>query len=222
MRNAIRLAALMKQQVIYQFTHDSVFLGEDGPTHQPVEHYASLRAIPNLHVIRPADQNEVKQAWIAALRYEGPTAIILTRQGLPELEGSRCAYADGVGRGGYVVRKEKQQGSLDYTLFATGSEVSLACDVAVALEGKGKSVRVVSMPCLELFDQQEASYRETVIGGDIGKRVSIEAGVEQGWHKYIGLDGIAISIDRFGLSAPIKEIANELGFTVDKILERIL
>ncbi|MCH9610699.1 MAG: Transketolase [Chlamydiales bacterium] len=219
MRNAIRLAALSKLRVIYQFTHDSIFLGEDGPTHQSIEHYAALRAMPNLQVIRPADNNEVKMAWIAALKHEGPTAIILTRQGLPCLEQTAVAYKDGMGRGGYILQKEKSKA--DYTLFATGSEVSLALEVAEQLGKRGKDVRVVSMPCMELFEQQDGDYRESVIGGDLGKRVSIEAGVEQGWHKYIGLEGTAISMDRFGLSAPAGVLRDEFGFSTDAILEQI-
>lgn len=221
MRNAIRLAALMKEHVIYQFTHDSVFLGEDGPTHQPIEHYAALRAIPNLHVIRPADANEVKMTWVAALRYKGPTALILSRQNLQELKETDVPYAEGVGRGAYILKKEKNP-KVDYMLVATGSEVSLAMDVAAELEKLGKSVRVVSMPCWELFETQGVDYKNSIFGGNLGKRVSIEAGVDQGWHKYIGSDGIAICMDRFGASAPYRELAKEFGFSVVSILERIL
>lgn len=220
MRNAIRLSALMKEHVIYQFTHDSIFLGEDGPTHQPVEQVASLRAIPNLQVIRPADETEVKMAWLAALRYEGPTALILSRQSLPSLEGTKRSYSEGLGRGAYIIKKENRP--LDYTLIATGSELHLAMDVAGELEKLGKSVRVISMPCWELFEKQNTDYKESVLGGDLGQRVSIEAGVEQGWHKYIGLTGIAISIDSFGASAPYSVLASEYGFTVESILESIL
>lgn len=220
MRNAIRLCALMKEHVIYQFTHDSVFLGEDGPTHQPIEHYAALRAIPNLYVIRPADANEVKMAWVAALRYEGPTALLLSRQNLPDLTETKVSYADGVGRGAYILKKEKTKP--DYTLIATGSEVWLALDVAKELEKLGKSVRVISMPCWQLYEKQNKEYKESILGGNIGKRVSIEAGVDQGWHKYIGMDGIAICMNRFGESAPYKALAKEFGFTVEAILKRIL
>lgn len=221
MRNAIRLAALQKAHVIYQFTHDSIFLGEDGPTHQPIEHYAALRAIPFLQMIRPGDANEVKMSWIAALKFKGPTAIVLSRQNLPEIpETKNFSYADGVGRGAYILKKEKSKP--DYTLFATGSELHLAMDVSVALEKMGKNVRVVSMPCWELFDEQDEEYQESVIGGDIGIRVSIEAGVELGWHKYIGRKGIAISMHRFGASAPAADLAKEFGFTVDAIMKKIL
>lgn len=220
MRNAIRLASLMKAQVIYHFTHDSIFLGEDGPTHQPIEHYAALRAIPNLQFIRPADANEVKMAWIAALRYNGPTAFSLSRQNLPELKETNIPYADGMARGAYIIRKEKSKP--DYTLVATGSEVALALDVAHELERLGKAVRVISMPCWELYEKQGPDYKESVFGGDIGKRVSIEAGVDLGWHKYIGRDGIAICMESFGLSAPYQALVEEFGFNVPSILERIL
>jgi transketolase len=219
MRNAIRLAALSKKQVVYQFTHDSIFLGEDGPTHQPIEHYAALRAMPNLYVFRPGDDNEVKMSWLAALQYEGPSAIILTRQSLPSLEGTKVSFAEGVGRGGYIVKKEKQKP--DYTLFATGSELSLALDVAQQLEVRGKDVRVVSMVCFELFEKQDEAYKESVVDGDLGQRVSIEAGVDFGWYRYIGREGKSICMEGFGLSAPASILKQEFGFNVDAILEQI-
>ncbi len=220
MRNAIRLASLMKAHVVYHFTHDSIFLGEDGPTHQPIEHLASLRAMPNLQVIRPADANEVRMAWVAALNYKGPTAFVFSRQNLPTLEGTKIPYAQGMGRGAYILKRETRKP--DYMLVATGSEVSLAMDVAAELEKRGKSVRVVSMPCWELFELQSQDYKDSVFGGDLGKRVSIEAGVAMGWHKYIGHAGIAICMEGFGASAPQKALAEEFGFTVDLILQRIL
>ena len=220
MRNAIRLASLSKIQVIYQFTHDSIFLGEDGPTHQPIEHLAALRAIPNLHVIRPADNWEVKMAWIAALRYRGPTALVLSRQNLPELAGCNVSYDQGMAKGAYIVKKETAKP--DFTLMATGSEVSLAIDVAIALEKLGKSVRVISMPCWELFEEQSDEYKRNLIGGDLGRRVSIEAAVSFGWSKWIGQEGISFSIETFGESAPISDLADEFGFTVDSILDRLL
>ncbi len=220
MRNAIRLAALQKTPVIYQFTHDSVFLGEDGPTHQPVEHFAALRAIPELYFFRPADANEVKMSWLGALRHEGPSALALSRQSLPTLRGTDVSYDEGVGRGAYIVRKESS--NPDYTLVATGSELVLALDVAQELEKLGKSVRVISMPCWELFELQDDAYKETVFGGDLGRRVSIEAGIDQGWHKYIGSDGVAICMEGFGASAPAGALAREFGFNVESILERIL
>ena len=221
MRNAIRLACLQKAHVVYQFTHDSIFLGEDGPTHQPVEHYAALRAIPNLQVIRPADSHEVKMSWIAALKYHAPTALLLSRQNLPDLNETNVSYADGVGRGAYILKKEAKNPP-DFTLVATGSEVTLALDVAKELEKLGKSVRVISMPCWEIFEKQPQDYKDSIFGGNLGKRVSIEAGVELGWHKYIGSEGIAIAQETFGASAPARDLAQYFGFTVEAILERIL
>lgn len=220
MRNAIRLAALSQVQVVYQFTHDSIFLGEDGPTHQPVEHLAALRAMPHLHVIRPADNTEMKMAWLAAIRYRGPTALVLSRQALPELEHTKVSYEEGLGRGAYILREPKRKP--DFTLFATGSEVSLALDVAAALEKTGKATRVVSMPCWQLFEGQPQEYKNSIVGGDIGQRVSIEAGVSFGWTKWIGIDGISIALDTFGASAPQSDLALEFGFTVDTILHRLL
>lgn len=220
MRNSIRLAALSPYHVIYQFTHDSIFLGEDGPTHQPIEHLAALRAMPNLHVIRPADSNEVKMAWIAALRYKGPTAIALSRQSLPELQSARVPYDQGVGRGAYIVKKE--EGKPDLTLFSTGSELSLALEAAESLEKLGKRVRVVSMPCWALFEKQDAEYKDSIVGGDLGVRVAIEAAVDFGWHKYIGRDGVAICMEGYGHSAPAADLAQEFGYTIDAIVERLL
>lgn len=220
MRNAIRLAALQHAHVIFQFTHDSIFLGEDGPTHQSVEHYAALRAIPQLQVIRPADSHEVRMAWMAALLFKGPTAIILSRQNLPDLEATRLPYVQALGRGAYIVKREKFKP--DFTLIATGSELYLAMNVAEELEKLGKSVRVISMPCWELFERQDTEYKDGLFEGDIGKRISIEAGVDLGWHKYIGRQGISICLERFGASAPASVLAKEYGFTVEDILERIL
>lgn len=220
MRNAIRLACLSPYHVIYQFTHDSIFLGEDGPTHQPVEHLAALRAMPHLHVIRPADSHEVRMAWIAALRYEGPTAIILSRQNVPDLAATKVSYEEGMGRGAYIVRKEK--GRADFTLFSTGSELSLAMGVAESLEKLGKQVRVVSMPCWALFDKQSEEYKKSVVEGDLGVRVAIEAASDFGWHRYIGRHGIAICLEGFGHSAPAADLAQDFGFTVDAIVERVL
>jgi transketolase len=217
MRNAIRLCAIMRLNVIYQFTHDSIFLGEDGPTHQAVEHYMSLRAIPNLHVIRPGDQNEVKMSWLAALRYRGPSAILLSRQKLPAVPGTDRGYSEGVGRGAYVLKLESAKP--DYTLIATGSELHLAYDVATELEKMGHHTRVVSMPCWELFEAQDREYRDSVLGGDLGKRVSIEAGVDQGWYKYAD---VTISQETYGASAPAADLEKEFGFTVESVLERIL
>ena len=223
MRNAIRLSALMKVQVIYQFTHDSIFLGEDGPTHQPVEHLASLRAIPNLQVIRPADAEEAKMAWQAALNYRGPTALILSRQKLPSLAPhTDRPFSEGMGRGAYIAKPERENYPIDYTFFASGSELSLAFYVERELVNLGKNCRIISMPCWEIFERQSARYTESLLKGELGKRVSIEAGVEQGWHKYIGREGISISIDEFGVSGNYRELEKQFGFTVEGILERIL
>ena len=160
-------------------------------------------------------------AWIAALHYKGPTAIVLSRQNLPELASTDIPYAEGMGRGGYIVKKEGPN-NLDFTLFSTGSELSLALDAAERLEKMGKNVRVVSMPCWALFDKQPESYKESVIGGDLGVRVAVEAGVEFGWQKYIGIYGIAICMERFGESAPAPDLAQFFGFTVDAIVERLI
>lgn len=220
MRNAIRLACLSPYHVIYQFTHDSIFLGEDGPTHQPIEHLAALRALPNLHVIRPGDSHEVRMAWIAALRYKGPTVLVLSRQNLPDLEATKVSYDHGMARGAYIVKKEK--GRPDFTLFATGSELSLAMETAESLEKLGKHVRVVSMPCWALFEKQPNDYKKSIVEGDLGVRVAIEAATDFGWHKYIGRDGVAICMESFGHSAPAPDLAQEFGFTVDAIVERLL
>lgn len=222
LRNAIRIAALSKLHVIYQFTHDSIFLGEDGPTHQPIEQLMSLRAIQNLHVIRPADMHEVIAAWQAAIQYKGPTALVLSRQNLPTLKETNCSYQDGVGRGAYILLRESNKDQVDYALFATGSEVHLALRIAKELESLGKSVRVVSFPCWELFERQDQEYRQSVVGGNLGLRVSIEAGSALGWYKYIGPHGIAIAMDRFGYSGAPEDVSEACGFTVDHILQRIL
>jgi len=215
MRNAIRLASLMKLRVVYHFTHDSIFLGEDGPTHQPIEQLASLRTIPNLHLFRPADPNELIAAWTSALTYQGPTAFALSRQNLPILQHSSI---EGALKGGYVLKKEESGHA--FTLIATGSEVSLALETAQLLESKGKGTRVVSLPCWQLFDGQSKSYQDEVLGK--AKRVSIEAGTTFGWAHFIGLDGVAIGIDHFGASAPDKELAKAFGFTKEAITDRLL
>ncbi|RAP31942.1 transketolase [Candidatus Marinamargulisbacteria bacterium SCGC AG-414-C22] len=218
MKNAIRLTAYMKLPVIYQFTHDSIFLGEDGPTHQSIEHLASLRSMPNLTVIRPADSNEVRGAWIAALtQNETPTALVLSRQGLPEIETSNI---DKVQYGAYIIYKEKDE-HIDYAIYSTGAEVSLAIDVAKTLENEGKSVRVVSMPSFELFDAQENDYKNTILAKTAKFHVAIEAQTSFGWHKYVGSDGICITMEDYGLSAPATDLADYFGFTVEKIISKI-
>ncbi len=214
-RPAMRLAALMGQRVVYVMTHDSVGLGEDGPTHQPVEHVASLRAMPNMAVWRPADGMETVIAWTAAIeRTDGPTTIALTRQGLPYL-GDRDA-AD-VGRGGYVLSDSAD--TPDVILVGTGSEVSLCVEAAEALAADGIGVRVVSMPCWEAFLEQDDDYRETVLPGDVTARVAVEAGTSFGWDRFVGPGGGFVTIDRFGASAPAERVFDELGFNVDNVVQ---
>ena len=217
MRPAIRLAALMGLPVVYVFTHDSIGLGEDGPTHQPVEHIPSLRTIPNLNVIRPADANETAQAWKMALeRQDGPTALILTRQGLPIYDRKSLAEASGLSNGGYVMAGGEKD---DLILIATGSEVQLATGARTELLKKGIHARVVNMGCQEVFDQQPQSYRDKVLPPEISKRISIEAGVAYGWTKYTGIEGVSISLERFGVSAPGNLAMEALGFTVERVVE---
>lgn len=219
MRNGIRLAALMRCRMVLQFTHDSIFLGEDGPTHQPVEHLAALRAMPRLQVVRPADANEVKGAWIAALQFAGPTAIVLSRQNLPEVTGTDRAFADGVGRGAYQLSRAEETG--DVALFATGSELALAQEVADLLKSEYElSARVISAPCWSLFFAQSSEYRESLLNS-APFRVSIEAGVSQGWHRLIGREGLSIAVDDFGISAPIEDLQRHFGFEANAICERI-
>lgn len=220
MRNAIRLASLMKEKVVYQFTHDSIFLGEDGPTHQPIEQLASLRAIPNLQVIRPSGVHETLMAWKAALTYEGPTAFALSRQTVQDVPGTKVPYSEGMQKGAYIVKNES--GPCAYTLIATGSELPLAVSVAEELEKKNKPTRVISMPCSFLFDKQSDEYKKKILGKDTGIRVSVEAATDYGWYKYIGLDGIAICMKTFGASAPQAALAKEFGFTVEAILAKLL
>lgn len=217
MKNAIRLAALMNLGVVYQFTHDSILLGEDGPTHQPVEHLASLRSIPNLTVIRPADATEVKSAWKVALGSNNPVALILSRQGLPNLDGSSFEAAE---KGAYVVKKESRD-TIDHCIIATGSEVSLALEVAEQLESESLSVRVVSMPSMELFDQQPKEYQDTILPNSARKLSVVEAQSSFGWHKYVGKDGLTFTVDTFGLSAPASALKEEYGFTATHITETL-
>ncbi|MCL5270635.1 MAG: transketolase [bacterium] len=222
MRNAIRIAALMKVRVFFQFTHDTVWMGEDGPTHQPIEQVASLRAMPGLTVFRPCDENEIKAAWIEALKVRGPVAFILSRQNVKSQgEATRARAREGVARGAYVLYGEPGA-ACDILLATAGSEVPVAMDVARLLEAQGKTVRVVSMPCWSRFDEQDKAYKAAVLGGEVGLRVSIEALATMGWHKYIGMDGLAIGIDRFGASAPQKALVDLFGFKPETIVERIL
>ncbi len=220
MRPPIRLAALMELPVIFVFTHDSIFVGEDGPTHQPVEHLASLRAIPNLVVIRPADANETAEAWRVALqRADGPTALILTRQKVPVLDRSRLAPAEGLARGAYVLAKEEGDRP-DIILMASGSEVHLAVEARGRLAAEGIRARVVSFPSWELFEAQPAEYREQVLPSSVLARVAVEAAHPQGWERYVGPWGSTLGVERFGASAPYKVLAEQFNFTVDEVVRR--
>jgi transketolase len=213
-RPAIRLASLMNIPVTYVFTHDSVALGEDGPTHQPVEHLMALRAIPNLWVVRPADGNETSLAWRIALEHrDGPTLLALSRQKLPNYAETATG---GALKGGYVVRD--CDGEPEIILIGTGSEVQLAVQAAERLQADGVRARAVSMPCFELFDEQDEAYRESVLPSAVRARVSVEAGITFGWQRYIGDQGVAVGIDRFGASAPGPEALEYFGFTVDHVL----
>ena len=222
MRPAIRLAALSEVQVIYVFTHDSVGLGEDGPTHQPIEHLAALRAIPHLFVIRPADPAEVSEAWrIAILRRSAPTALALTRQKVAVIDRNRYAKAEGSRRGGYVLAEAEADGNAvtpKLILIATGSEVGLVLEAREKLQSEGVPTRVVSLPCWELFDEQTADYREEVLPPSVTARLAVEAGVRQGWERYVGTAGDVICLDRFGASAPGDVALKNLGFNVDNVL----
>ena len=218
-RNAVRMAALMKQRVIYVFTHDSIGLGEDGPTHQPVEQLAAMRSTPNLDTWRPCDTVESSIAWRQGiLRKDGPTALVLSRQTLPHQVGSAERVAD-VARGGYVLLEE--QGELEAIIIATGSEVALAVDAATQLGASGRGVRVVSMPCAEVFERQDAAYRESVLPSHVLARVAVEASHKDWWFKYVGLDGRVVGMSSFGESAPGSDLMREFGFTVDAVLEAV-
>ncbi len=222
MRPAIRLAALMGLRVIFVFTHDSIGLGEDGPTHQPIEHLAALRAIPNLTVIRPCDANETVEAWkIAVGSTDGPVALALTRQGLPVLDRNTFAPATNLSKGGYTLM-DAQDGRADVILIGTGSEVHLAIGAAKQLEEKGLGVRVVSMPSWELFEKQPEAYRLEVLPPEIKARVAVEAGVPQGWHRYVGNEGEVVGLNHFGASAPAKILYAKFGITADRVVERAL
>lgn len=217
MRPAIRLSALMRQPVLYVFTHDSFWVGEDGPTHEPIEQLAGLRSVPGLVTLRPADATETAVAWEVALRRtDGPTALVLTRQGLPVLDRAELAPADGLARGGYVLFGGGDEP--DLILVATGSEVSLALEAGRRLRGEGVRARVVSLPSFELFAAQPAEYRESVLPAACRRRVGVEAAIRQGWDRWIGADGAFLGMDRFGASAPGKVNAEKFGFTVEGLL----
>src|SRR5438128_4740231 len=241
MRPAIRLACLSEVQVIYVFTHDSVGLGEDGPTHQPIEHLAALRAIPHLFVVRPADVHEVSEAWrLAILRRHAPTAVALKAQEVPLIDRQRYASAEGLRRGAYVLaeagssgRAPSEQGTSPTVregseasaaprliLIATGSEVSLALEAREQLQKDGVPTRVVSMPCIELFEEQSTDYRDEVLPPTVTARLAIEAGVRQGWDRYVGPKGDVICLDRFGASAPGDVALKNLGFNLENVVKR--
>ncbi len=220
-RPAIRLSALMELPVIHLFTHDSIGLGEDGPTHQPVEQLASLRAIPGLDVIRPADANEVAEAWRVALdRTHQPVALVLTRQNVPVLDRSRYASAEGLRRGGYVLA-DPADGDPETILIATGSDVALAVAAHEELSGEGVRSRVVSLPCWELFERQDQAYRDGVLPPSIAARVSVEEASTLGWDRYVGPAGTKIGMHTFGSSAPLKEVQTKFGFTPDRVAEAV-
>jgi len=215
-RNAVRMAALMKQRSIYVFTHDSIGLGEDGPTHQPIEQLASLRTTPNMSTWRPADAVESAVAWKAALeRVDGPTALVFSRQGLPHQKRDAEQLAN-IAKGGYIL--SDSEGTPDLILIATGGEVGLAQDAAEALRQKGNKVRVVSMPSTDTFDAQSAAYKQEVLPLEVTNRVAVEAAIEDYWYKYVGLDGRVVGMSTFGESAPAGELFKEFGFTVDNII----
>jgi transketolase len=219
MRPSVRLAALMNIPTTFVWTHDSIGLGEDGPTHQPIEHLAALRAIPNFATIRPADANEVAQAWRSILLRKQPAGILLSRQNLPVYDRTVYASAAGVDKGAYVLLAAPTKA--DVVIIATGSEVSLAVKSAEALNEKGISTQVVSAPCLEWFNQESESYRESVIPKS-ALRVSIEAGIAQGWREYVGDSGVIISLDHYGASASASQLFNEFGFTVDNVVAQVM
>ncbi|HVO22485.1 MAG TPA: transketolase C-terminal domain-containing protein, partial [Candidatus Margulisiibacteriota bacterium] len=221
MRPPVRLAALNELPVVFVWTHDSVGLGEDGPTHQPIEHLMALRAMPHLHVVRPADAAETVEAWRWAMTYrEGPVALVLTRQKLPVLDRSRFGPAAGVARGAYVLA-EADGGAPQAIIIATGSEVWVALAARDLLGKDGIRTRVVSMPCWESFAAQSAEYRESVLPAAVKARVSIEAGVTFGWRQWIGDAGIAMGIDRFGASAPGETNLEKFGFTADNVARAV-
>jgi transketolase len=218
----MRLSALMEVPVIHIFTHDSIGVGEDGPTHQPIEHLASLRAIPGLITFRPADANEVVEVWRAIMQYRHrPVALILSRQALPVIDRSRHASAEGVARGAYVLA-EAGNGRPDVLLLATGSEVALCLAARERLQADGIQARVVSMPSWEVFEQhcrKHPEYREEVLPAGVKARVSVEQASEFGWERYVGATGRMIGMNTFGASAPLKELQTKFGFTPDRIVE---
>lgn len=214
---SIRIAALSNIPSIFVFSHDSVGLGEDGPTHQPIEHLAAMRAVPNVHLYRPADANETAICWKCAIeRDNGPSLLALTRQSLPTLDRSKYERVSGVENGAYIIKKESGKVA-DLVMLSTGSEVHITLKAAEQLEKEGISTRVVSMPCIDLFEEQTKEYIDSVIPPDVKKRVSVEAGSTFGWHRWVGSDGLALGIDTFGISAPYEQVYDHFGLTPEKI-----
>ena len=221
MRPALRLAALMDISPLYVWTHDSIGLGEDGPTHQPIEHLWALRAIPGLDVIRPADANETVVAWRKALEStDRPTALALTRQNVPVLDREVHAPAEGAAQGGYVLA-EAEGGTPEAIVIATGSEVSLALEARAELERAGTPTRVVSMPCVEWFEEQSEEYREQVLPSSVRARVSVEAGIAMGWRSYVGDAGVSVSLEHFGASAPYQTLYEKFGITSEAVVAAV-
>lgn len=221
LRPTLRLAAMMGLHVVYVFTHDSLGVGEDGATHQPIEHLASLRAIPGLTLIRPGDSNETAEAWKAAVEASGPVALVLSRQAMPTLDRSRFAPAQGLRQGGYVLSHEEGDGET-LLLIATGSELGLIVEAGAMLQGLGHAVRLVSMPSWELFEAQPRAYREAVLPPALRRRLAVEAGVGQGWSRYVGDDGEVLSVERYGASAPGRKVLTEYGFSAKEVCRRAL
>lgn len=218
LRAAIRLAAISKAPVTYVFTHDSIAVGEDGPTHEPVEQLSSLRGMPNLSVIRPADGNEVVAAWEQAITStDHPTVLVLTRQNLPVLPGTKENSRKNVAKGGYVISPQDGDQPTGI-LIATGSEVALAIEAQKELKKQGKDVSVVSLPSFDLFEKQDAAYKESVLPKAVRKRMSIEMGATFGWERYVGLDGVMLGIDKYGASAPGNTVIEQYGFTVENVV----
>jgi transketolase len=222
LKPSLRLAAFMKLGVVYVMTHDSIGLGEDGPTHQPVEHLAALRAVPNVTVIRPADAAETAIAWrVAVERRSGPTVLVLSRQKLPVYDRAKLGAAEGTAKGAYIL-STGSQARPRVLLIATGSEVGPALGAQVILEAKGVSARVVSMPSWELFEAQPVTYKEEVLPSVVRARVAVEAGCSMGWHRYVGTQGALVTLDRFGASAPEEILMEKFGFTAENIAAKAL
>ena len=218
-RGSLRVASLSKMGVVWVLTHDSIAVGEDGPTHQPIEHIMSLRLIPDLIVLRPGDSNEVSEAWKYAVEHRNaPVALILSRQNLPTFDRKKCHPAKGVAKGGYILY-ETQTDTPDIILMATGSELSLAYEAGKKLEKQGRKVRVVSFPSWELFEKQSRKYQQSVLPAEVKRRISVEAGVTTGWQKYVGDEGISIGIDQFGKCGPGEIVLEKFGFTVDNVVK---